>query len=87
MFFGGGGGDDPFSSSMSPLLPHSGCVAVEIKDSFFSRFDDASYYYWILSVQFADLAREGIQPEEMIARFYEYQQKASIYYAYHTIQR
>jgi intraflagellar transport protein 122 len=51
------------------------------------RFDDASYYYWILSVQFADLAREGDQPEEMIAKFYEYQQKASIYYAYHTIQR
>jgi hypothetical protein len=23
----------------------------------------------------------------MIAKFYEYQQKASIYYAYHTIQR
>jgi len=52
-----------------------------------NRFDDASYYYWILSVQFADLARDGYNPEEMISKFYEYQQKASIYYAYHTIQR
>ena len=53
-----------------------------------SRFDDASYYYWILSVQFADLAKEGgDQLDEMISKFYEYQQKASIYYAYHTIQR
>ena len=40
-----------------------------------SRFDDASYYYWILSMQFAELAkemhREGDKEEQtdaMVAR-------------------
>jgi hypothetical protein len=28
---------------------------------------DASYYYWILSVQFADLAREG--PDQQVSIF------------------
>ena len=60
-----------------------------------NRFDDAAYYYWILSMQFADLAGESSvqQPpeshvqREMVAKFHEFQKKASIYYAYHTIQR
>ena len=49
-----------------------------------SRFDDAAYYYWILSIQYAELAK---QDETMIKKFREFQTKASIYYAYHTIQR
>jgi intraflagellar transport protein 122 len=53
-----------------------------------SRFDDASYYYWILSNQYIDLAKEDpTQEEEMLKKFHEYQTKANIYYAYHTIQR
>ena len=53
-----------------------------------SRFDDASYYYWILSNQYIDLAREGEEKEfENLKKFHEYQTKANIYYAYHTIQR
>ena len=59
-----------------------------------NRFDDAAYYYWILSMQFAELAAEAppdADPtnhhKEMVAKFHEFQKKASIYYAYHTIQR
>ena len=52
-----------------------------------SRFDDASYYYWILSMQYADLAKDESQSERMIQKFREFQTKASMYYAYHTIQR
>ncbi len=49
-----------------------------------SRFDDASYYYWILSMQYAEMARED---ERMVKKFREFQTKANMYYAYHTIQR
>ncbi|XP_040577415.1 intraflagellar transport protein 122 homolog [Lepeophtheirus salmonis] len=55
-----------------------------------SRFEDASYYHWILSLQFVDLANEETDPrrvDEYLKNFREYQRKASIYYAYHTIQR
>ena len=52
-----------------------------------SRFDDAAFYYWILSNQYADLAKVESQRDEMIKKFHEFQTKASIYYAYHTIQR
>ena len=52
-----------------------------------SRFDDASYYYWILSNQYVDLAKEDLEnKDEMLAKFYSYQTKANIYHAYHTIQ-
>jgi intraflagellar transport protein 122 len=49
-----------------------------------SRFDDASYYYWILSMQYAELSKED---ERMVKKFREFQTKANMYYAYHTIQR
>ena len=52
-----------------------------------SRFDDASYYYWILAMQDLDTARGAEDPAEMLAKFREHHHKASIYYAYHTIQR
>ena len=52
-----------------------------------SRFDDASYYYWILAVQDIDMAREAEDPTELLQKFQEDHKKASIYYAYHTIQR
>ena len=71
-----------------------------------NRFDDAGYYYWMLSMQCLDLAAEekssnddeqeiptnNQQPTEskkqaMMAKFKDYQKRASMYYVYHTIQR
>ena len=49
-----------------------------------SRFDDAGYYYWILSMQYAELAKDDLS---MLDKFKEFQAKANIYYTYHTIQR
>ncbi|XP_067012221.1 intraflagellar transport protein 122 homolog [Anabrus simplex] len=55
-----------------------------------SRFQDASYYYWILARQCLDLAKEtesDKKRQEMIDKFYEHEKYASVYYAYDTIQR
>ena len=52
-----------------------------------SRFDDASYYYWILAMQDLDMAHEANDPTELLEKFREHHNKSSIYYAYHTIQR
>ncbi|XP_065343413.1 intraflagellar transport protein 122 homolog [Cloeon dipterum] len=52
------------------------------------RFDDAGYYNWVLSMQYLDMAREKLEEQDnMLKRFMECQQDASIYYAYHAIQR
>ncbi|XP_059169667.1 intraflagellar transport protein 122 homolog [Physella acuta] len=53
-----------------------------------SRFDDAGYYFWKLSIQCLDIARE--EPEkcvDMLKKFRDFQTKANIYYVYHTINR
>ena len=53
-----------------------------------NRFDDASYYYWILAMQDLEMAADDTAAaEENIAKFHDHHRKASIYYAYHTIQR
>uniref|UniRef100_A0A1B6JCB8 Intraflagellar transport protein 122 homolog n=2 Tax=Proconiini TaxID=565685 RepID=A0A1B6JCB8_9HEMI len=53
-----------------------------------TRFNDAGYYYWLLSRQCLDIANEKQdQQSEMISKFHEYEKYASIYYAYHVIQR
>ena len=52
-----------------------------------NRFDDASYYYWILAMQDLDMAQAAEEPGPHIAKFREDHSKAEIYYAYHTIQR
>ena len=52
-----------------------------------NRFDDASYYYWVLARQDLDMAREAEDPAPLVAKFREHHAKASIYHAYHTIQR
>ena len=52
-----------------------------------SRFDDASYYYWILAMQDLDMANQAEDPSELLEKFREHHNKSSIYYAYHTIQR
>ncbi|KAL4226474.1 hypothetical protein ACF0H5_014457 [Mactra antiquata] len=53
-----------------------------------SRFNDAGYYFWKLSIQCLDIARdEPDKMDEMLPKFYDYQRKADMYYAYHSIQR
>ncbi|XP_052282617.1 intraflagellar transport protein 122 homolog isoform X3 [Dreissena polymorpha] len=53
-----------------------------------SRFNDAGYYFWKLSIQCLDIAREEPDKmEEMLPKFYDFQKKADMYYAYHSIQR
>ena len=59
------------------------------------RFDDAAYYYWMLSLQCLDHTRKNdsddsnneIDPEEAMQKYHDYQRKSSMYYVYHTIQR
>lgn len=54
------------------------------------RFEDAGYYYWILSRQCLDLMKdkeyEGKQ-EELFKDFVENERLAGIYYAYHALYR
>lgn len=55
-----------------------------------SRFNDAGYYYWMLSMQCLDIARAEDQEEvtaEMLEKFKKYQRLGEIYYVYHSIQR
>ncbi|XP_023209528.1 intraflagellar transport protein 122 homolog [Centruroides sculpturatus] len=53
-----------------------------------SRFNDAGYYYWLLSIQCLDIAGEDeTQTKIMLNKFDKYQKRAEIYYAYHNIHR
>ncbi|XP_065498622.1 intraflagellar transport protein 122 homolog isoform X2 [Caloenas nicobarica] len=53
-----------------------------------SRFDDAAYYYWMLSMQCLDIAREHEQQKtEMLQKFHHFQHLAEVYHVYHFIQR
>ncbi|KAK3103245.1 hypothetical protein FSP39_017787 [Pinctada imbricata] len=53
-----------------------------------SRFNDAGYYFWKLSMQCLDIAKdEPEKRDEMLAKFQDFQRKADMYYAYHSIQR
>ncbi|XP_063240162.1 intraflagellar transport protein 122 homolog isoform X2 [Bacillus rossius redtenbacheri] len=55
-----------------------------------SRFQDAGYYYWVLSLQCLDLAnqtQDEADKVEMIRKYQENDKRASIYYAYETIQK
>ncbi|XP_046555893.1 intraflagellar transport protein 122 homolog [Haliotis rubra] len=52
------------------------------------RFNDAGYYFWKLSIQCLDIAREDKdRKEEMLEKFFDFQKKAETYYIYHTIHR
>lgn len=51
------------------------------------RFQDAGYYYWILSRQCLDLASDSDQQKERLANFYTNERLAGIYYTYHVIHR
>ncbi|OXB55787.1 hypothetical protein ASZ78_014330 [Callipepla squamata] len=67
-----------------------------------SRFNDAAYYYWMLSMQCLDIARglpQGLtvmpfppteneeQKNELLQKFHHFQQLAEVYHVYHYIQR
>uniref|UniRef100_A0A8C0UG79 Intraflagellar transport protein 122 homolog n=1 Tax=Cyanistes caeruleus TaxID=156563 RepID=A0A8C0UG79_CYACU len=50
-----------------------------------SRFNDAAYYYWMLSMQCLDIAQG--QQTEMLKKFHHFQHLAEVYHVYHFIQR
>ncbi|NXL95927.1 IF122 protein, partial [Alectura lathami] len=53
-----------------------------------SRFDDAGYYFWMLSMQCLDIAQESEQQKtEMLQKFHHFQHLAEVYHVYHYIQR
>uniref|UniRef100_A0A4X2L4L1 Intraflagellar transport protein 122 homolog n=1 Tax=Vombatus ursinus TaxID=29139 RepID=A0A4X2L4L1_VOMUR len=53
-----------------------------------SRFNDAAYYYWMLSMQCLDIAQaDQGQKEEMLVKFHHFQHLAELYHVYHSIQR
>ncbi|CAH1783917.1 unnamed protein product [Owenia fusiformis] len=53
-----------------------------------NRFNDAGYYFWKLSMQCLDIARDDTEKrDEMLYKFQDYQRKAEMYYVYHSIQR
>ncbi|NXO79997.1 IF122 protein, partial [Sitta europaea] len=53
-----------------------------------SRFNDAAYYYWMLSMQCLDIAQENEgQQAEMLQKFHHFQHLAEVYHVYHFIQR
>ncbi|XP_077181413.1 intraflagellar transport protein 122 homolog isoform X3 [Paroedura picta] len=53
-----------------------------------SRFNDAAYYYWMLSMQCLDIAQEDQQQKtEMLQKFRHFQHLAELYHVYHSIHR
>uniref|UniRef100_A0A8C3AFV2 Intraflagellar transport protein 122 homolog n=1 Tax=Cyclopterus lumpus TaxID=8103 RepID=A0A8C3AFV2_CYCLU len=53
-----------------------------------NRFNDAGYYYWMLSMQCLDIARESDdQRDEMLKKFERFQHLAELYHVYRSIQR
>lgn len=53
-----------------------------------SRFNDASYYYWMLSMQCLEIAQDEEKKQEaMLQKFHYFQHLAELYHVYHSIQR
>nr|XP_054203199.1 intraflagellar transport protein 122 homolog isoform X5 [Homo sapiens] len=52
-----------------------------------SRFNDAAYYYWMLSMQCLDIAQDPAQKDTMLGKFYHFQRLAELYHGYHAIHR
>ncbi|CAI9719013.1 transport 122 homolog isoform X1 [Octopus vulgaris] len=51
-----------------------------------NRFCDAGFYFWKLSFQCLDIARDHPEKQrEMLNKFHDYQRKAEMYYIYHNI--
>uniref|UniRef100_A0A3Q3KMC4 Intraflagellar transport protein 122 homolog n=1 Tax=Monopterus albus TaxID=43700 RepID=A0A3Q3KMC4_MONAL len=51
-----------------------------------NRFNDAGYYYWMLSMQCLDIAESEEQRDEMLKKFGRFQHLAELYHVYHSIQ-
>uniref|UniRef100_A0A6I8SFF2 Intraflagellar transport protein 122 homolog n=1 Tax=Xenopus tropicalis TaxID=8364 RepID=A0A6I8SFF2_XENTR len=47
-----------------------------------SRFNDAAYYYWMLSMQYKEEKQDA-----MLQKFYHFQHLAELYHVYHSIHR
>ncbi|XP_055115101.2 intraflagellar transport protein 122 homolog isoform X8 [Symphalangus syndactylus] len=53
-----------------------------------SRFNDAAYYYWMLSMQCLDIAQaDPAQKDTMLGKFHHFQRLAELYHGYHAIHR
>ncbi|XP_055984967.1 intraflagellar transport protein 122 homolog isoform X2 [Sorex fumeus] len=52
-----------------------------------SRFNDAAYYYWKLSMQCLNIAQDPVQEASMLSKFHHYQHLAELYHGYHAIHR
>ncbi|KAA0187203.1 Intraflagellar transport protein [Fasciolopsis buskii] len=55
-----------------------------------SRFEDAAFYHWKLSMQCLDMvtdAKDSRRQQALLTKFYELQKKADIYYVYANIHR
>ncbi|XP_030763034.1 intraflagellar transport protein 122 homolog [Sitophilus oryzae] len=54
-----------------------------------SRFDDAGFYYWIISRQYLDLAKkpDNNKSDWYLEKFAENEKLAQIYYAYNTVHK
>ncbi|KAL4824370.1 hypothetical protein H8958_019426 [Nasalis larvatus] len=53
-----------------------------------SRFNDAAYYYWMLSMQCLDIAQaDPAQKDMMLGKFHHFQHLAELYHGYHAIHR
>ncbi|KAK9891411.1 hypothetical protein WA026_014648 [Henosepilachna vigintioctopunctata] len=51
------------------------------------RFNDAGYYYWILSRQCLNLAKESSESQSYMRKFEKNERLSAIYYAYHSLHR
>jgi len=52
------------------------------------RFADAGYYYWLLSMQCLEIAKEDeTKKDAMLDKFNQFQLNADMYYIYHHIHR
>lgn len=53
-----------------------------------ARYQDASWYFWILAKQCLDIVTEKNDIEsELLKKYHEYERKACIYYAYDVIHK
>uniref|UniRef100_A0A673UB11 Intraflagellar transport protein 122 homolog n=1 Tax=Suricata suricatta TaxID=37032 RepID=A0A673UB11_SURSU len=52
-----------------------------------NRFNDAAYYYWMLSMQCLDIAQDPAQKDAMLNKFHHFQHLAELYHGYHAIHQ
>ncbi|XP_014652267.1 PREDICTED: intraflagellar transport protein 122 homolog isoform X4 [Ceratotherium simum simum] len=52
-----------------------------------NRFNDAAYYYWMLSMLCLNIAQDPAQKDVMLGKFHHFQHLAELYHGYHAIHR